>query len=197
LNIFLRCHPQISVRTPEVLSLSRKKSFAPESVAQFFKSTNPQWTHNIQHNPARLYNGDETGITIVQHKHTKILGLKFKRQISFLKPSERGSLVSVVAFTSPSGHFIPPLLVLRRKNTKQEQMNSTPPVSIHACYSSGWIQGEKFFPVVSSFHQTYKADKTRSSYLSTGGHYSQVRNLKVISLVREDHVDVIVLTATT
>ena len=28
----------------------------------------------IQHNPARLYNCDETVITIVQHKHTKILG---------------------------------------------------------------------------------------------------------------------------
>ena len=30
----------------------------------------------IQHNPARLYKCNETGITIVQHKHTKILGLK-------------------------------------------------------------------------------------------------------------------------
>ena len=30
----------------------------------------------IQHNPARLYNCDETGITIVQRIHTKILGLK-------------------------------------------------------------------------------------------------------------------------
>jgi hypothetical protein len=33
----------------------------------------------IQHNPARLYNCDETGITTAQHKHTNILGLKGKR----------------------------------------------------------------------------------------------------------------------
>jgi hypothetical protein len=38
--------------------------------------------YTIQHNPARLYNFDETGITIGQHKHMKILGLKSKRQIS-------------------------------------------------------------------------------------------------------------------
>ena len=28
----------------------------------------------IQHNPARLYNSDETNITFVQQKHKKILG---------------------------------------------------------------------------------------------------------------------------
>jgi len=33
----------------------------------------------IQYNPARLYNYDEAGITIVQHKRTKMLGLKGKR----------------------------------------------------------------------------------------------------------------------
>jgi hypothetical protein len=32
----LRRHPEISVRTPEGLSLSRARGFTPESVAQFF-----------------------------------------------------------------------------------------------------------------------------------------------------------------
>ena len=50
----------------------------------------------IQHNPARLYNCDETGITIVQYKHTKILGLKGKCQIPSLQSAELGSLVTVV-----------------------------------------------------------------------------------------------------
>jgi hypothetical protein len=51
---------------------------------------------NIQHNLARLYNCDKTGNTTVQHKHTKILGLKGKRQISSVQSAERGSLVTVV-----------------------------------------------------------------------------------------------------
>jgi len=53
----------------------------------------------IQHNPKRLYNCDETGITIVQHKHstntaqtqhkhTKILGLEGDRQISSVQSAE-------------------------------------------------------------------------------------------------------------
>ena len=88
LKNFLRRHPQISVRTPEGLSLSRAKGFTPESVAQFLEIYVPAMD-TIQHNPVRLYNYDETGITIVKHKHTKILGFKDKRQISCLKSAER------------------------------------------------------------------------------------------------------------
>jgi hypothetical protein len=132
LQIFLRRHPQISVRTPEVFSLSRAKSFTPESLAQFFKSTKPAMD-TIQLNPARLYYCCETGITIVQHKHTKIIGLRGKRQISYLKSAERRSRVTVVTCMSPTGHLIPPLLVFPRKNLKEELMNSSPPGSIHAC----------------------------------------------------------------
>ena len=138
----------------------------------------------IKHNPARLYNCDKTGITIIQHKHTKILRLKGKRKISSLQSAERGSLMTVVNCTSPIGHFIPPLFVFPRKNMKQELMNGTPPGSIHACHPSWWIQSG------GSFHQTYKADKR---ILVLDGQYSQTRNLEVINLARENHVDIICL----
>jgi len=40
-----------------------------------------------------------------------------------------------------------------------------------------------FHPMVSSFHQTYRADKIRSSYLSTGwALFTNTRNLEVITL---------------
>jgi len=100
--------------------------------------------YTIQHNPAILYRCDETGITIVQHKHTKILGLKGKRQISSVQSADRGSFVTVATCLSPTGHFIPPLLVFPRKCMQQELMNGTPPGSIHACHFSGWIQSEIF-----------------------------------------------------
>jgi len=122
----------------------------------------------IQHNPPRLYNCDETGITIVQHKHTKMWGLKGRLQISSVQSAERGSLVTVVICVSPTGQFTPQFLVFPRKNMKQELMNGTPPSSIHACHPSVWLQSEIFFPVVPSFHQTYQADKRRSCYLSNG-----------------------------
>jgi hypothetical protein len=69
----------------------------------------------IQHNPARLYICDETGNKTVQHKRTKTLALKAKRQITSLQSAERGSLVTVVTCMSPIGPFIPPLFVFQKK----------------------------------------------------------------------------------
>jgi hypothetical protein len=125
-------------------SLSRVRGYNPASAAQFFFLIYESGTHPIQHNPARLYSCDKTGITIVRHKHTIILGVKGKRQISSVQPADRGSLVKVVTCLSPIGHFIPPLLVFPRKYMKQELMNGTPPGSIYVCHFLGWIQNKIF-----------------------------------------------------
>jgi hypothetical protein len=53
-----------------------------------------------------------------------------------------------------------------------------------------------FHPVVSSCHQTYQADKRRSCYLGTGRHDSNTRNLEIITLARENHVEIICLPPT-
>jgi len=100
--------------------------------------------YTIQHNPARFYNCDETGVTIVQHKHTKILGLKGKRHIFSVQSANRGSLLTIVTCLSPTGHFISPLLVFPRKYVKQEPMNGSPPGSVHTFHFSGWMQSEIF-----------------------------------------------------
>ena len=54
-----------------------------------------------------------------------------------------------------------------------------------------------FLPVVSSFHQTYKANKRRSFILVPDGHYSHTTNLEVIILARENHVDIFASHLTT
>jgi hypothetical protein len=114
-----------------------------------------------ENHPARLYKCGETGTTIVQHKHTKILESKASIRCLLFNP-QNGYLLwqSSPTRISPTGHVIPLLLVIYKK-MKQELMNDTPPGSIHACHPSGWIQSEIFFSS-GSFHQTYKADKRRS-----------------------------------
>jgi hypothetical protein len=145
----------------------------------------------IQHSPARLYNCDKTGIKIVQHKRTKILALKGKHQITSLQSAERGSVVTVVTCMSPTGPFIPPLLVFPRKNMKEELMSGSPPGSSHACHPLGWIQSEIFFQWFLHFIIHTKLTKEDPVILVLDGHYSHTRNLKVITLARENHVDII------
>ena len=145
---------------------------------------------NIQHNSARLYNCDETGITTVQHKHMKILGLKDKRQISSVQSADQGSLVTVVNCMSPTGHFTPPLLVFLRKHMKQEMKNGTPSGSIHACHPSEWTQNEIFTQWFLHFTKHTKKVKVKCTLvqalrLCTGR--TAHRGSKGISLLFLDH----------
>jgi hypothetical protein len=115
--------------------------------------------YTIQHNPAKLHNCDETGITILQHKHTKILGLKVKRLISSVQSVDRGFIVTFFTCMNPTAHFIPPLLIFPRKYMKQEMMTGTPPGSIHVCHPSGWIQSGIFTQGFLHFSQNTKSTK--------------------------------------
>jgi len=75
--------------------------------------------------------------------------------------------VTVVNCMSTTGQFIPQILVFPRKYMKRKLVNGTPPGSIHAFHPSGWLQSE-IFTRGFFISLTYKAHKTRSSYLGNG-----------------------------
>jgi hypothetical protein len=76
---------------------------------------------------------------------------------------------------------------------KQEIMNGTPPGSIHACHPSGWIQREDFFQWFLHFIKHTKPTKEDPVILVLDGHYSHTRNMEIITLAQENHVDIICL----
>jgi hypothetical protein len=98
----------------------------------------------IKFSPNRLFIVDETGITVVQHKTSKVISLKGNRQVASLSSAERGALVTVVTCMGASGHSVPPLLVFPRKNMKPELLDGVLPGTIAACHPSEWIQQEIF-----------------------------------------------------
>jgi len=69
----------------------------------------------IKHNPTRLYKCDKTGITIVQHKHTKILGLKGKRQIPSLQSATGISCDSRQLYESNWTHHFSVTCISKKK----------------------------------------------------------------------------------
>jgi hypothetical protein len=99
---------------------------------------------NTHHSPSRLYDLDETGIRVVQHKHIKVVCLEGKRQIAAPQAAERGALISILPRMSPVGHYIPPLVIFPRNNMKLETMHGIPAAIIHNCHPSGWIQTDIF-----------------------------------------------------
>jgi hypothetical protein len=71
---FMRRHPQLSLRKPQPTSAARANGFTPENVLKFF-DIYEALLEKIQFSPHRLYNSDETGLSVVQHKVCRVVSL--------------------------------------------------------------------------------------------------------------------------
>ncbi|KAJ8938360.1 hypothetical protein NQ314_011524 [Rhamnusium bicolor] len=117
--------------------------FTSENVSRFYDNLEKEYnSHNFP--PHRIFNVDETGLSIVQSKIPQVIGRKGKRQIAAITSAERGSLVTFIASMSAGGQFIPPMLIFPRMNRNDQLIRGARPGSIYAVHPSGWIQQNLF-----------------------------------------------------
>jgi hypothetical protein len=131
------------MRIPEGISLTRVKGFTSENVARFFDIYESE-LRKLNHQAHRIFSVDETWITTVQYKYSKVISKRGKKEAASLILTERGNLITVVTCMNVTGTYVPPLIVFQRKNMKAELMNGAPVGSISARRLSGWIQMDRF-----------------------------------------------------
>ena len=70
-------HPQLGLRKPQVTSAARLQEFAKINVAKFFdiRLFEPV-LRLLNFSSHRLFNYEETGLCVVQHKVCKVISLK-------------------------------------------------------------------------------------------------------------------------
>jgi hypothetical protein len=183
---FMRRHSQLSLRKPQPTSATRVKGFTPGKDHIY-----EHLLEKIHFTPHRLYNCDETGLSVVQHKVCNEVSLKGTRQIAALSSAERGSLVIVVTCMSAAGHFVPPLLVYPRINMKAEVIDGDPPDTTAACHKSGLIQIESFTQWFQHFLGHVKPKKDDPVVLVLDGHFYHTRNIQLLDLARENGVHIV------
>lgn len=191
-RLFFKRHPELSLRLPQNLSMARAKGFTQKNVEKYFSILKTE-LKKINFDPSKIFNVDETGITVVQHKATRVVTCKGKKQVHKLSSAERGATTTVITCMSAAGQYIPPLLIFPQKRWQEELLDGAPPGSIGGCSDSGWVTGPLFLKWFEHFISTVRPSKEKPVLLILDGHYSHTRNLELIDRAREAGVSIVCL----
>ena len=82
-----RHRSSFSIRKPEATTRGYTPGFNKESVKKNFDTLDTEYEKH-QHPPNRIFNVDETGLSIVQSKHRQVAGMKGKKQIGAVTAAE-------------------------------------------------------------------------------------------------------------
>ena len=104
----MKRHHELTLRQPEATPSARGRAFNLVNVKKVFDLLEP-FIDQYKFPANNIYNIDETGISTVQGRPTKIIAKMRRRQVGSLVATERGQLVTVVISMSVTGSFIPPL----------------------------------------------------------------------------------------
>lgn len=183
-------HPQIVLRTPEATSAARAAAFNKVNVGKYFDLL----TRVIDENkltPARIYNCDETGISVVPKHRSKILALKGRKQVGCLRSAERGNTVTIEVCFSAAGEYMPLLFVFPRVRGNDQLMNDCSPGAWAEYHASGWMQSEIFLSWFKKFVTWSRASKDTPVLLLLDGHATHTKNMAVIDYARDNGVIVL------
>lgn len=189
-SAFMKRNPKLSIRKPMGTSFARARGFRKEEVDKFFDLLDNVFK-KVNYPANRVYNVDETGLSVVQSKIPHVVGLRGKKQIGSLTSAEKGSLVTIVTCMSAGGDFVPPLVIFPRKNMNEQLLKGAPPGTIASCHPSGWVQTNIFTKWFEHFIATTKPSAESPVLLVLDGHATHKRNIDVINLARSNHVTII------
>jgi hypothetical protein len=71
------------MRTHEGISAARVSGFTSENLARFFDIYESE-LRKANHPDHRIFNVDTTGITTVQHRHSKVVSMRSKKEVASL-----------------------------------------------------------------------------------------------------------------
>jgi hypothetical protein len=101
-------------------------------------------------NPARVRNAVESGLQL-NNRPQKIVSMKGKKNVMIVTAEERGETVTVVACVSATGVFMPPCVIFKGKNLRQEFRDGMPPGTAVRMSKSGYITVEIFHDFIKHF----------------------------------------------
>ena len=191
---FRRRYPTLTLRSPQSLSFARAKAANPKIMEDFFAKLGSVYARlNLLTKPMQVYNVDESGINLVQHRG-KVVTEIGRRSVHRVVASEKGKNHTVIACGSASGQVVPPMLIFPRVRVPSHFKENAPPGCLLAAQKKGWVNGELYLEWFKFFIQ--QIPPARPVLLIQDGHSSHI-TIDLIELAKKNDIHILCLPSHT
>ena len=174
---FRQWHPHLTMRAGEALAYRRAVASSPETIKNYFDQLEEILVSNSLYNcPSRIYNIDESGFPL-QHRPGKRIGVRGQKHV-VVNTSGDKTQITVLACVRADGCYMPPMVVFKRSDLKEDLIQGEVPDTLYGLSKSGWMDGDLFAKWF-HFHFLKHAPSERPILILLDGHSSHY-NPKVI-----------------
>ena len=189
-DAFRQRHAYLTLRSPQKLSYARAKAVNPKIVEDFFAKLGALYARlNLITKPMQIYNVDETGLNLVQHKG-KVVTNMCRRNVHRVVASEKGKNHTVIACGSACGHTIPPMLIFPRVRIPHSFQEKAPSGSLLAAQKKGWVNTDLYLKWFQFFID--HIPPARPVLLIQDGHSSHI-SVELIELAKMNDIHILCL----
>lgn len=141
---FMKRHPSLSLKEPELLQKARTQARRPHVVYDFYDILEKEVSHNnLTGKPQYIFNADESGFHSDPHK-LRAIGEKGAALSRSSGGSGRES-TSVLACVAADGSFLPPLIVFKGAAVQARWVSDKAyPGTLFAATKNGWMEEPTF-----------------------------------------------------
>lgn len=146
LILFLRRHPDLSVRKAEGVSLARCQGMSRTEVSSYFTLLEATMNEaGLINKPGNIFNMDETGLQL-NNKPGYVIAKKGSKNVAAITSSEKGETITLISCCNAEGVYIPPACIFKGKNKKSEFEDGMPPGSVvYMSQKSAYINTDLMF----------------------------------------------------
>ncbi|XP_065662703.1 uncharacterized protein LOC136085333 [Hydra vulgaris] len=159
---FLKRHPDLSLRKPEAISINRVFDLNKDDIKIYFSNL-----ENLLHK----YNF---------HKPFKVISSTGKRCVSSVTSEEKGVTTTILCACNTVGHYVPPMMIFKRKKKKLFLTDNAPVGTIQGCSENGWVNTDLFLEYIQNFVKHVRCTLINKVLLIFDGHSSSTKSLKLI-----------------
>ncbi|XP_062558652.1 uncharacterized protein LOC134223503 [Armigeres subalbatus] len=190
LKHFMLRNSSLALRKPEATSMARIKGFNRNSVQEFWNLLETVFNDH-EYSASRIWNMDETGVSTVPTKASKIVAKKGQRHVAGISSGERGITTTVIFAMSAAGNYVPPFFIFPRQRVQESWKQGAPPDSKFQCSPRGWSTMETCNKWLDHFIEYVKPNSDAPVLLILDGHSTHTRNFSMLEKAKQNHVRVI------